>query len=94
MLGGMSQGGFCHCARRFLAPERVGALVLIDTQPVEDPERLPAYRQMQEMWLEVETVDELAETIANLIVGDPVDRPGSRNGADCRARPCAHRATV
>ena len=36
-----------------LAPERVRALVLIDTQSgVEDPERLPAYRQMQQTWLE------------------------------------------
>ena len=73
VLGGMSQGGFLSLRAALLAPERVGALVLIDTQAgVEDPERLPGYRQMQQVWLEAGPVDELAETIANLIIGDPV----------------------
>ena len=73
VLGGMSQGGFLSLRATLLAPERVAALVLIDTQSgVEDPERLPGYRQMQEVWLQVGPVDELAETIANLIIGDPV----------------------
>jgi len=72
-LGGMSQGGFLSLRAALLAPERVRALVLIDTQAgVEDPERLPAYRQMQQTWLEVGPVDELAGMIANLIIGDPV----------------------
>ena len=73
VLGGMSQGGFLSLRAALLAPERVRALVLIDTQAgVEDPERLPAYRQMQQTWLQVGPVDELAEAIANLIIGDPV----------------------
>jgi 3-oxoadipate enol-lactonase len=73
VLGGMSQGGFLSLRAALMAPERVGALVLIDTQAgVEDPERLPGYRQMQQMWLDAGPVDELAETIANLIIGDPV----------------------
>jgi 3-oxoadipate enol-lactonase len=73
VLGGMSQGGFLSMRAALLAPERVAALVLIDSQAgVEDPERLPAYRQMQEIWLQAGPVDELAETIANLIIGDPV----------------------
>jgi 3-oxoadipate enol-lactonase len=73
VLGGMSQGGFLSLRAALLAPERVRALVLIDTQAgVEDPDRLPAYRQMQETWLQVGPVDELAQTIANLIIGDPV----------------------
>src|ERR1019366_3471712 len=68
----MSQGGFLSLRAALLAPERVRALVLIDSQAgVEDPERLPAYRQMQQTWLEVGPVDELAEAIANLIIGDP-----------------------
>jgi len=71
VLGGMSQGGFLSLRAALLSPERVRALVLIDTQSgVEDPERLPAYRQMQQTWLQVGPVDELAETIANLIIGD------------------------
>lgn len=73
VLGGMSQGGFLSLRAALLAPERVRALVLIDTQAgVEDPERLPAYRQMQETWLQVGPVDELAAVIAGLIIGDPV----------------------
>jgi 3-oxoadipate enol-lactonase len=73
VLGGMSQGGFLSLRAALTAPERVQALVLIDTQSgTEDPERLPGYRQMQETWLQVGPVDELAQTIANLIIGDPV----------------------
>lgn len=73
VLGGMSQGGFLSLRAALMAPERVQALVLIDTQSgTEDPERLPGYRQMQETWLQVGPVDELAQTIANLIIGDPV----------------------
>ncbi len=72
VLGGMSQGGFLSLRAALLVPERVRALVLIDTQAgVEDPERLPAYRHMQKTWLEVGPVDELADAIANLIIGDP-----------------------
>lgn len=71
VLGGMSQGGFLSLRAALTAPERVRALVLIDTQSgVEDPERLPAYRQMQQTWLQVGPVDELAEAIAGLIIGD------------------------
>ena len=73
VLGGMSQGGFLSLRAALLAPDRVSALVLIDTQSgVEDAERLPGYRQMQRTWLDAGPVDELAETIANLIIGDPV----------------------
>jgi pimeloyl-ACP methyl ester carboxylesterase len=72
VLGGMSQGGFLSMRAALLAPERVRALVLIDTQSgTEDPERLPAYRQMQETWLKAGPVDELAQAIAGLIIGDP-----------------------
>ena len=72
VLGGMSQGGFLSMRAALSVPERVRALVLIDTQAgVEDPERLGAYRQMQQTWLQVGPVDELAETIAGLIIGDP-----------------------
>ena len=72
VVGGMSQGGFLSLRAALTAPERVRALVLIDTQAgVEDPQRLPAYRQMQQTWLEVGPVDELVEAIANLIIGEP-----------------------
>jgi 3-oxoadipate enol-lactonase len=72
VLGGMSQGGFLSMRAALSAPERVRALILIDTQSgVEDPERMPAYLQMQKTWLEHGPVDELANTIADLIIGDP-----------------------
>jgi pimeloyl-ACP methyl ester carboxylesterase len=73
VLGGMSQGGFLSLRAALLAPERVRALVLIDTQSgPEDPAMLPQYRQMAETWLQVGPVDELASAIANLIIGgDP-----------------------
>lgn len=72
VLGGMSQGGFLSLRAALLAPARVRALVLIDTQAGgEDPERLPAYRQMQETWLQAGPVDDLANAIAGLIIGDP-----------------------
>ncbi len=72
VVGGMSQGGFLSLRATLLAPERVRALVLIDTQAgVEDPARLPAYRQMQETWLEAGPVDQLAAAIADLIIGEP-----------------------
>ena len=72
VLGGMSQGGFLSMRAALLAPDRVRALALIDTQSgTEDPERMPAYRQMQETWLEHGALDELTQIIANLIIGDP-----------------------
>jgi pimeloyl-ACP methyl ester carboxylesterase len=72
VLGGMSQGGFLSLRATLLAPERVRALVLIDTQAgVEDPERLPGYLQMQKTWLQAGPVDELANAIADLIIGEP-----------------------
>jgi pimeloyl-ACP methyl ester carboxylesterase len=73
VLGGMSQGGFLSMRAALLAPGRVRALVLIDTQAgPEDPERLPAYRQMQETWLQVGPIDDLTQAISGLIIGDPV----------------------
>jgi 3-oxoadipate enol-lactonase len=72
VLAGMSQGGFLSMRAALLAPERVRALVLIDTQSgPEDAEHLPAYKQMQETWLQVGPVDELAQTIANIIISEP-----------------------
>src|SRR6202008_570559 len=70
VVGGMSQGGFVSLRTALLAPDRVRALVLIDTQSgAEDPQRLPAYRQMQQTWLEAGPVDELTNAIATLILG-------------------------
>ena len=72
VLGGMSQGGFLSLRAALLAPEHVRGLVLIDTQAgAEDPERMPAYRQMQETWLRDGPVVDLTNVVASLIIGDP-----------------------
>ncbi len=73
VFGGMSQGGFLSLRAALLAPDRVRALVLMDTQAgPEDPQMLPAFRQMQQTWLEAGPVDELTQAVAGLIIGDPV----------------------
>lgn len=51
VLGGMSQGGFLSLRAALLAPERVRALVLIDTQAgPEDPAVAPLYQGMTDAW--------------------------------------------
>lgn len=72
VLGGMSQGGFLSLRAALTAPERVRALVLIDTAADNDgPEILAAYRQMVDTWITHGPVDELANIIANIIIADP-----------------------
>jgi len=71
VLGGMSQGGYLSLRAALLAPERVRALVLIDTQALlEDPEKIPVYQAMFDTWAS-EGPSALAEAIAGLIVADP-----------------------
>lgn len=51
VLAGMSQGGFLSMRAALTAPERVRALILIDTQAgVEDPEVLPLFEAMTADW--------------------------------------------
>jgi 3-oxoadipate enol-lactonase len=53
VLGGMSQGGFLSLRAALLAPDRVRALILIDTQAGrEDPAAAASYEQLQVIWLE------------------------------------------
>jgi 3-oxoadipate enol-lactonase len=71
VVGGMSQGGFLSLRAALLAPERVAALVLLDTQAgIEDPPTRDAYRAMFDRWLDEGPVDDLALTIATLIFND------------------------
>lgn len=72
VLGGMSQGGFLSLRAALTAPERVRALILLDTQAgQEDPALMEGYREMIDTWVSVGPVDELADTIANIIIADP-----------------------
>ena len=51
VLAGMSQGGFLSLRAALTAPERVRALILIDTQDrTEDPEKVPGYNQLIDAW--------------------------------------------
>jgi pimeloyl-ACP methyl ester carboxylesterase len=72
VFGGMSQGGFISLRAALLAPDRVRALILLDTQAgLEDPEMIAGYNEMVGTWLAVGPVDDLAGVIAGLIIDDP-----------------------
>ncbi len=72
VLGGMSQGGFVSLRAALLAPERVRALLLFDTQAgTEDPEAVPLYQAMLDEWVSKGPSDEIAEVVAGLIIGEP-----------------------
>src|SRR5437016_5745056 len=72
-LVGMSQGGFLSMRAALRAPDRVRGLALIDSQAgPEPPEALPLYEAMADEWVANGPSDELAETIAGIILG-PAD---------------------
>jgi pimeloyl-ACP methyl ester carboxylesterase len=54
------------------APERVRALILLDTQAgVDDPETKDANDAMNHVWLTAGPVDELTSAVATIIIDDP-----------------------
>lgn len=72
VVGGMSQGGFLSLRTALLAPERVKALILIDTQAgTEAPETIEPYNQLHAAWLEHGAIA-VQDVIASIILG-----PGS-----------------
>src|SRR5215472_528590 len=71
VLAGMSQGGFLSMRAALLAPRRVRALVLIDTQAgQEDPAVAPAYEQLEQTWLEHGPAP-VQDIVASIILGPP-----------------------
>jgi 3-oxoadipate enol-lactonase len=71
VLGGMSQGGFISLRAAMLAPERVRGLILIDTQSgLEDPAVVPAYEEMERIWLE-QGPEPVRDIVASIILGPP-----------------------
>ncbi len=86
VVGGMSQGGFLSLRAALLAPERVRALILLDTQAgTEHPDKVAAYQGMLDMWVAAGPVDELAGAVATIIIDDPDENP--RWIAKWQARP-------
>ena len=72
VLGGMSQGGFLSLRAALTAPERVRALILLDTQAgAEQPDKVIAYQGMIDTWAAVGAVDELAAAVASIIIDQP-----------------------
>jgi len=71
VLAGMSQGGFLSLRAALVAPSRVRALVLMDTQPgVEDPEKAAGYDQLIEAWVSPDgPPQEVVDTVATIILG-------------------------
>ncbi len=73
VLVGMSQGGYLSLRAALAHPDRVKALVLIDTEPgVDDEETREGYREMFRGWMESGPSDELLDQLAGMILGgDP-----------------------
>jgi pimeloyl-ACP methyl ester carboxylesterase len=71
VIGGMSQGGFLALRAALTNPDRVKALVLMDTQSgVEDPETLGGYTAMKDEWL-ANGPGNVQDVVAGLIIGQP-----------------------
>ena len=69
VIGGMSQGGFLSLRVALTAPNRVRALILLDTQAgTEDPATIEPYNQLHAAWLEHGAVA-VQDIIASLILG-------------------------
>lgn len=72
VVGGMSQGGYVALRVALTAPERVRALVLIDSQGgAEDPEVAAGYQQLLDAWSAHGPVDPIANTVAKIIIDHP-----------------------
>jgi len=71
VLAGMSQGGFLSLRAALTAPDRVQALILLDSQAgVDDPDTAAANDAMNHVWLDQGPTDELAEIVAGIIIDD------------------------
>lgn len=69
VVGGMSQGGFISLRVALLAPDRVRALVLLDTQAgTEAPETVEPYNQLHAAWVSAGSAA-VQDVIAGLILG-------------------------
>jgi 3-oxoadipate enol-lactonase len=72
VLVGMSHGGYISIRTALIAPDRVRALILIDTSAsgLEEHEK-PAYRALFDKWVTDGPTDELTQTFGGMLLGDP-----------------------
>ena len=77
VLAGMSQGGFLSIRAALAHPERVRALILIDSQPgPENPETLEGYNQLIAAWTAPGgPPQEVVDTVGAIILGAGFDDP-------------------
>jgi 3-oxoadipate enol-lactonase len=74
VLAGMSQGGFLSLRAALRAPERVRALVLLDTQAGPEPaEIVPAYEGMTATWAAEGPTQDILDFTALAILGPGAD---------------------
>jgi len=72
VLLGMSQGGFLSLRAGLRYPERVKALVLIDSGThVDPPEVLAGYDQLMSHWMSDAPLGEVGRSVATLIINEP-----------------------
>jgi pimeloyl-ACP methyl ester carboxylesterase len=70
VVGGMSQGGFIGLRFALRHPARTAGLVLIDSQAgLEDPEKVPQYDLMLDVWTTQGPTDQLSEMVAATVIG-------------------------
>ncbi|MEV6100929.1 alpha/beta hydrolase [Nocardia sp. NPDC051981] len=71
VLGGMSQGGYTTLRAALLAPERVEALILLDTEAGDSPDEQKAeYRELFDAWTNPEVpLAVLADGLAPQLIG-------------------------
>lgn len=72
VLAGMSHGGYITMRAPLVAPDRVRAIILIDTNSQGlEAQAAAAYRGMFDQWMTEGPTDELCAGLAKLIIGDP-----------------------
>jgi 3-oxoadipate enol-lactonase len=72
VLIGMSQGGYLSLRAALAHPDRVRALVIIDSGVfMDDPETLAGYEGMIAHWVSDEPLGEVGTMVAGLILGEP-----------------------